>query len=174
MSRVGKASTDAIKRLKEYFLDHPEIDYEKLAEMSASICGQEVVLDAIKRESAADGNWYVERNSRQYGKTDEISEEINHVRQIVYQQILVSNEGGLFISAKDGQDFNESEIVQALSKLHWVKVVKIKPGGVDAAMVNAYMNLLSKTNVPISLSGTSGKTSREQAIEMIRKVQEEL
>lgn len=170
--KFGNTSPEAIRKLKEHFLS-TTISIPELAAMSQVICGQNVNYDALIEYVHHDpeGDWEVTRNSLNFARSENVGEEVNHIRQIVYQQIIAANESGLLIVG----EFDESEIKERLSDMKdTIKIVRIRPGGVDSAMVNAYMNLLSKSNIPINISGSSAKTAREQGLDYIRQAKEEL
>lgn len=136
--------------------------------MSRDLCGKHVDLDAIKTRSRIEG-WEIERNSLKNSSEDVVSE-VHHIRQIVYQQIVAASESGLMLVG----EFDHEAVMRLLSGIENLKVIKLKPGAVDASMVNAYMNLLTKSNIRLDMVGASGKTSREQGIDLLREAMEEL
>lgn len=161
--KLGNTNQDALNQLKTFALANPAVPIEQIALRSKSICGQEISYDRLKiyAERDPDGPWLIQRSAQ---KTDDVSSEVNHVRRIVYSQIVAQNEGGLLLTG----DFDEQALTEMFEGTT-VKISRVNPNSADAALINAYMNLLSKSNVNFSLGDTSGRSSREQVIEEARK-----
>lgn len=162
---------DAIAKLETFFLANPAVDIRKLSGMSEEICGKKVEYEFIKSQ-ARDGNWVERRNALNKKPENDISSEVDHIRRIVYSQIVSANESGILITSDEANLLETA--VRLLEGIEGIRIVRIKPGAVDATMVNAYMNLLSKTNANLNLGTTNGKTEREQAFDMFEQAQKEL
>lgn len=171
-------------RLKEYYFSHPGISLRQTAARSAMICGKSVKYGDLKPIAQRE-NWEVERNrllaqvaiqandelEAVDAEADNVINEVNNIRRIVYRQIVAASENGLLLTG----EFDRDAVIALLTGIPDLKIVKLRPGGVDAQMVNAYMNLLAKSNVRLDLAGgVSGKTSREQALEVIDEADKEL
>lgn len=159
---------DLFKTLREIYIGSPNLTLKELSDMSQDLCGKFVDLDAIATRSRIEG-WDVERNALRNDNTS-VASEVHHIRQIVYQQIVAANESGLLLVG----DFDHEEVTSLLKGIEGLRVTKLRPGGVDAAMVNAYMNLLAKSNIRLDMVGASGKTSREQGLDLFKEAMAEL
>jgi hypothetical protein len=102
-------------------------------------------------------------------RPDKISLEINHLRALLYEQIVANAEGGYFVT---GDDLDETILIETLSRIDGIQIRKINPGSTEPALVNAYMNILSKANIQAD-TGISAKTSREQVLDAIEEYLEE-
>lgn len=164
-TRSGETSPEAIRLLKEYYLSS-FCTYKDLATLSESICSQKIAYTNLIEYIRFDpeGDWEVTRNSLQFANRDDVTQEVNDIRKIVYQQIIALSENGLLLVG----DIDESDVKKRLEGLD-IKLVRIRPGGVDGNLVNAYMNLLQKSNIPINAPGSSSKTPLEQGIDLIRQ-----
>lgn len=166
--KFGQFSPDILARLKNAYLDNPSLSFEDLAARSAELVGQAISLERLKVYARTDptGNWYVERNRKlgTGGGTD-IVEEINFIRRMVFEQIMFSHTSGLLLCG----DFDKDEVTEYLdAQFPSIDIVDIRPGGLDPALVNSYMGLLSKSKFDLNLT-SSAKTSYEQALEIARK-----
>lgn len=171
-------SDDTFNRLFDFFMANPSLTVKDVADRSKEVCGVAVKYVDL-REVARRADWAVKRsqfqeavNTSAVSDDDNVVSEVNHIRRIIYRQITAASEAGVMITG-EGADYDT--IKEALAGIPDIKVVKLRPGGVDAQMVNAYMNLLSKSNVKLDLGGNvSGKTAREQALELTGEADKEL
>lgn len=168
MRRPGGNYTEEVwERLREFYLANPQFDLTDIAAASAQICGKEVAYADLKARAT---NWDIERNQLDAAPEKDVASEVNHIRRIVYEQIIAASQNGLMLVG----DFDRQEVMVALNGIKNLKIVTMRPGGVDAQMVNAYMNLLQKSNVRLDLGIQSGKTSREQVMDLSQQAKDEL
>lgn len=172
----GNYTADQWDKLREFWFANPQLTLKDLPAYAESITGKSFKYPDIKNFADTNG-WEVARTKylAENGSNIDTSggsviAEVNHIRQIVYQQIVAANESGLLLTG----DFDRDEVTALLSGIDNLKIVKLRPGGVDAQMVNAYMNLLTKSNVRLDLGTTSGKTSREQLFDAVEEAEKEL
>lgn len=162
---MDNLNRQAIERLKEQYI-HSELTALELAQISADLVGQEVSVDTIryqiKRES-----WQVLRAAaRAETDADEgslVVDELSQLRRLYYQQIIASTQEGLLVTGQ----FDRDEFHARLADLDGIEIISFSPRGIDHNDVNAYMNLLTKSGVEISVRGISAKTGRQQAIELV-------
>jgi len=152
-----KYSDDIKSKAKDIFVNNPDMTLEKLSKLSQNLLGQKIELEIIKVWSKED-SWHTQRNQIVTGP----SVEVEHIRQIVYRQIVAASEGGILITG----EAQMAEIEKALSGIKGIEIVQFNPN-IDPQLINSYMNLLSKSNVKVSMGNTSAKTSRQQALELI-------
>jgi hypothetical protein len=159
-------SDELIEAAKAAYLKS-NMSMAELARNSASLIGQHVTLNKLLYYSRRDpeGRWDVLRKAR----PDKISLEINHLRALLYEQIVANAEGGYFVT---GDNLDETILIETLSRIDGIQIRKINPGSTEPALVNAYMNILSKANIQAD-TGISAKTSREQVLDAIEEYLEE-
>lgn len=172
MPKFSAYNSEVAISLRTFFLANPSMDLRQLARLSESICGQEVPYEKVK-ELAGRENWEVQRAAKKGDEeVDDVLAEVQHIRRMVYQQMVVANEAGLLVTGLPEMLETASNLLGSLGEN--VKVVRIRPGGLDASMVNAYMNLLAKTNMNLNMKSGSGKTGRQEAIELSVEADKEL
>lgn len=162
MRKYGEYGEEYIQRAEEIFLSS-QMTIRELANQSATLLGREISEKHLARIGNS-RNWYV-RRAQEGNPNADISYELEVIRAIIFQQIQVTAESGLFITGYD----NEGDILAALEPLG-VDVRRINPE-IDASLINAYMNMLSKANIQITPKGTA-KTTLEQATEQAREALE--
>jgi len=96
----------------------------------------------------------------------DIDHEIQTIRRIVYEQIVLSSQRGLVITGEV-----EIGLVQAALTGLDVTVHQLNPQGPDPQLVNSYMNLLAKSNYTPTTT-ISAKTPLEKAQDIIREEME--
>lgn len=119
----------------------------------------------LKKYSSLGTSWVslrdIYKNSND--KQKDTGSQIFQLKDAIFNQIITSTVSGLMVYGVDidrVKELVESEFPEA-------QVMKISPSGIDSALVNAYMTLIQKGN--IAIEGTSsGKTSKQAALEMIR------
>jgi hypothetical protein len=167
----GQFSDEVRARLREIYVQG-EMSYTDLAAMSAELVGQKISFDRLKTYARNDpaGAWEVARNERlsQLASQNQpdIFTEVEFVRQALYQEIVRQATGGLIIlGAKADQ---KAEIAQRLKGLN-LQVVE-SSSGLDAQIVRAYFDALSKLNISVqAMRPTSAKTSRQRALEIMNQ-----
>lgn len=152
-----------IEIAKQMFLEQG-IPLPALSSLSQKLIGKHIPVDVLKHASRddPDGSWATQRRLLTEG-TQDVTDEIQHLRQIMYQQIVLQSNAGLFLSG----EFDEEEVKRRLRGIPGLEI-KRWGGRVDSNLINTYMNILAKSNIEIRLSGANGKTPREQVLDAIR------
>jgi hypothetical protein len=158
-------SDELIEAAKAAYLKS-NMSMAELARNSQSLIGQHISLNKLLYYSRRDseGRWDVLRKAN----PDKVSREINHLRGLLYEQIVANAEGGFFVT---GEDLDEAVLIETLSQIDGIQIRKINPGSTEPALVNAYMNILAKANITTDI-GVSAKTSREQVLDAIEDLLE--
>lgn len=159
-------SDEYLSRLKDFFLNNPGVSLEEIAANSEQLFGRPISFELVRRIVRP---WQVERNAVTAESATDISGEVNTIRRVIFRQIVAAEQGGFFIS---GPQVDEAAEIIKSAGLE-IEVVSLRPGGIDHNLVNAYMNLLAKSNLKFNLENTSAKTSRERALELAREALDE-
>lgn len=147
------------------------VTLEQIAEQSKSLFGQEIPYETLRVIARNNSKiWTVERNA----ETSDISGEVDEIRRIIFEQIVTESQEGYFVALDDLDRAEEVYDMLFDMQVEYPGAIKgdikrIKPRGVDHNLVNAYMNLLSKSKIDINI-GASAKTSFEQVVELIEGV----
>lgn len=163
----SRFTDDLVRRAREIYLGNEHLTLRELSKQSANLLGQETGYDRLK-DWATVGYWRVEKK-RKYPTPSSISDEVDHIRRIVYNQIVTAATSGLYLSG----EFDKEAVLRAIADIPGIKISKIKPQALDLSAVNAYTNLLARIKVAVHAPEASAKTDREKAMELIREVQEE-
>ncbi len=168
MSRKGgDFGLEYFDRAREIYIQN-NFTLKDLANRSESLLGQKISYDALKDRAEVD-NWEGLRQVRpNNGQASDVGEELELLRQILFQDIQMSAKDGLFLHG----EFDEALVLEFLKEVDGVTVERYRPDGVDPQKINAYMNIIQKANINIAPRGT-GKTTREQALDMIRDIMKE-
>jgi hypothetical protein len=165
MRKDGKHSEEAVLRAEEAYLNNPGLTLDKLSEQSEQVIGEFIPADKIKRWSMERG-WSAKRGRAALPlEEDDVAEEVRQLRKAIYRQIVAESESGLMLSG----EFDVGSVENILADVDGVTVTRISPRGIDAALVNAYKGLLQISNVDLSDAGKSGKTERQQGIEVAKE-----
>lgn len=159
-------SDEYIDRLKDFVINNPGVSLEEIAANSEQLFGRAINFELLRRIARP---WTVERNAAAAESAGDISHEVNTIRQLIFHQLVAAKQGGIFITG--AQAAEAADIIRA-AKMD-IEILPLKPGGVDYNLVNAYMNLLAKSNLKFNLDNTSAKTSRERALELAREALDE-
>ncbi len=163
---------DFITAARQVFIDG-DMSMQKLADSSEELLGQEIGVDRLKQLSISDarGNWRVARQHQNALLAKDVSEEVESIRQLTYQQLIMSSTSGLYLQGKPGELEAVRQIVN--DECPDIKIVNINPRGVEPALLNAYMNLLAKSKTPIT-SRVDARTELQKAMEVSRQAIKEL
>lgn len=169
MAKVSRWSEDFVNHAKEVFLANEHLSLSALAKQSVHFLGQQIDVHRLKKIAKENGDWQVIKKAKYASSSrPSISDEVEQIRQAVFDSIVAAVSGGIFISG----DFDEDEVMEAIIDIPGVNVKFIEPTALPLDAVNTYTNLLSRTKTPVTSTGVSAKTDREKAIEIIRQVQE--
>lgn len=170
MTQKSKYNKDLMAGALEVYLANPKLTLVELSEKSEELLGQKITLDSLKDVAAAE-KWAVKRSAVvPDDSTDEIVQEVMTIRRILFEQIVNESRSGLMIT---GENLDKEEIGRRLTGLD-LEVAEVSPRGVDAQVINAYMNCLAKTGISIKGLGSSAKTSHQQALEVVREAMEDM
>lgn len=170
MSMAENLSRELIDKIAQLYIT-ANIPLSKMVYIVKETFQVEVTYRRLQDLSLAEG-WehrkIVYQNSRKNGggESETITQEVSFIRQAVFNQIIASAQGGILISGVEYDD-----VVSAFDGPN-VKISKVSPVPIDSALINAYMNLLSKSNIKLGVVGTA-KTDLQQAIDLFRSVAED-
>lgn len=159
-------SDEYLARLKDFFLNNPDVSMEEMANNSEQLFGKAIPFELLRKTVRP---WMVERTATAAENAGDISHEVNTIRRVIYRQIIAAEQGGIFISGSQAEE--AVEIIKSAGLD--IEITTFRPGGVDHNLVNAYMNLLAKSNLKFNLDSSSAKTSRERALEIAREALDE-
>jgi hypothetical protein len=158
-------------KLREYFVNS-NCTLEELANISKKVAGQQVSIDSLKDRARRDpvGTWEVLRAARRSAETKgDIPLEIETIRRLLFTQIAHSSLSGVFIYG----NVNLGDVRKAVEGIEGIEGCEQINPRLDSSIVNAYMNLLQKSQKGGLSKGTSGKTTLQQTIEMVKRAQEQ-
>lgn len=152
------------------------MSFQEVVDKSEMLLGQKVSLDRIKRESSLHPDlWVVARRGPE--SRSDIATEVDTIRHLMFETIVASSQEGIWIPIINKD--NETTIMRLIRSIEAElvsygcgEIRRIKPKGLDHNLVNAYMGLLSKSNVNLDI-GASAKTSREQAMDIVAEALDE-
>lgn len=171
MAKISRWSDDFVNHAKEVFLANEHLSLSMIAKQSKELLGQQIDVHRLKKIAKENGDWQVVKKAKYASSSrPSISDEVEQIRQAVFDSIVAAVSGGIFISG----DFNEDEVMEAIIDIPGVNIKYIDPAALPLDAVNAYTNLLSRTKTPVTPTGVSAKTEREKAIDLYREVQESL
>lgn len=153
---------ELIGNVQEFYVSNPGLSARAISDMSEKIFGRSISTDLIKGWIQK-GGWQALRNATSSVTSEEIAQEVNAIRKIVYQQIVNNASGGILIRG----DVPYDEIA---ARLEGLDLILVYVESTDPQLVNAYMNLLAKSKLDLNLSSGSAKTPRQQVIEEARAV----
>ncbi len=154
-------TSDKWSKLRRTFVES-DITMRQLARQAPAVIGAEVTYEAIRKQANLDG--WTKDKERHSAQATNISAEVDGIRQLLYDYILSSGQEGLFVF---GDDLDR--LKQQIIELPGVEKVQLTKSKVDINAVRVYMDLLNKSGANIQLTNTTGKTSREQVIELTQK-----
>lgn len=159
---------DTIDTLRATFIENPKLGIKEVARRSEEIVGQKIQYDNLRHIARNDeeGNWHVLKRAHQAsGKDADINHEVDHIRRLMYRELALTGEEGLLIIG----NYDQEEVRAALGGIAGIEIKEFGSRRIDHNLVNAYMNILSKSNMELNVQGTSAKTPREQVLDLIEE-----
>lgn len=147
--------------MRDYYMSH-RISLRELARRSKSLFGVDFTYDDLRVYSTR-GKWSGLKSGGDGENMDDIGNEVNTIRRVLFRQIVAMSENGLVVH---GGTEDLGELVAEL-KGRGYDVELFSPSGLEASLVNSYMNLLQKANFDLGHS-TSKKTSQQRVLELLR------
>lgn len=168
MGRYGTNNTinEETWRVAEEAFVTGNLTLAELSNRSKEIAGQHIGFERL-RFIAMQNDWNARRLAwrEKNGKPEtDIAAEVDSVREMLYQQIYLSGKDGLTLTG----DFDKEVVKSLLKNVEGLQVIEGRRGGVDPQIVNAYINLLSKSNYDLKIGDRSAKTPLQKAQDIVR------
>lgn len=169
----SKISPEYFARAKKIYIEG-DMSFNALSSMSKQLIGCHIPTEDIKKKSQYDpeGTWLVLREKYKAANSTvtNVGSKVNHLIEITYSQIVAESvRGGLTLVG----DFDREEVKKLLKGIEGLEILEVR-GGVQPALLNAFMTLLDKSGIKLSSLQANRMVGREQALAAIRDEMEKV
>jgi hypothetical protein len=160
------------ERAKKIFIEG-DMSFPALSSMSRQLVGVHIETADLKKTSQYDpeGTWLVlrEKYKAKNNPQANIGEQVAHVIQLTYNQIVAESVKGLTLVG----DYDREEVKKRLEGVEGLEILEIG-GKLTPGLLTAFMTLLDKSGIKFNGLQANRMTGREQALAAIRDEKERL